>query len=187
MGLKVTMENGILKVTKGSLVVMKGVRDRNLYCLKGSTVTGILAASVGSDDDATRLWHMRLGHTGEKSLQALTKQGLLKGAKTCKMDFCEHCVLGKKTKVKLGTAIHRTEGILDYVHTDVWGPSKHTSLGGKNYFVSFVDDYSRRNWVYTMTHKSEVLDIFVEWKMSIELQTGRKIKLLRSDNEGVQE
>lgn len=62
---------------------------------------------------------MRLGHTGDKSLQALTKLGLLKGAKTCKMDFYEHCVLGKKTTVKFGTAIHCTKGILDYVHTDV--------------------------------------------------------------------
>ena len=43
-GLKVTLENGIPKVTKGSLVVMKGVRDRNLYYLKGSTVTGSLTA-----------------------------------------------------------------------------------------------------------------------------------------------
>jgi len=38
-GLKVTLENIILKVTKGSLVVMKGIRDRNLYYLKDSTVT----------------------------------------------------------------------------------------------------------------------------------------------------
>ena len=62
---------------------------------------------------------MRLGHAGEKSMQALAKQGLLKGAKTCKLEFCEHCVLGKKSKVKFGTAIHRTKRILDYVHTDV--------------------------------------------------------------------
>ena len=81
---------------------------------------------------------MRLGHTGEKSMQVLAKQGLLKGAKTCKLKFCQHCVLGKKTKLKFGTAIHRTKGILDYVHTDVW-----SSPGGKHYFVSFVDDYSR--------------------------------------------
>jgi len=64
--------------------------------------------------------------------------------------------------VKFGTAIHRTKGILDYVHTDVCGPSKNASLGGKHYFVFFVDDYSRRNWVYTMSHKSKVLGIFVE-------------------------
>ena len=78
-------------------------------------------------------------------MQALIKQSLLKGANTCKLKFCEHCVLGKKTKVKFGTAIHRTKGILDYVHTYVWGLSKNASLGGKHYFVSFVDDYSTRN------------------------------------------
>ena len=36
---------------------------------------------------------------GEKSLQALTKQGLLKGSRTYKLEFCEHCVIGKKIKV----------------------------------------------------------------------------------------
>ena len=43
-GLKVTLENKILKVTKGSIVVMKSVRDRDLYYLKVSTVTGALTA-----------------------------------------------------------------------------------------------------------------------------------------------
>jgi len=86
--------------------------------------------------------------------------------------------------VKFGTVIHRTKRILNYVHTDVWGPSKNASLRGKHYFVFFVDDYSRRNWMYTMSHKSEVLEIFVEWRRKIELQTGRKIKILRSDNGG---
>jgi len=38
--LKVTMENETLRITKGSMVVMKGVRDGNLYYLKGSTVNG---------------------------------------------------------------------------------------------------------------------------------------------------
>jgi hypothetical protein len=43
----------------------------------------------GDDADTTRLWHMRLGHAGEKAMQGLVKQGLLKGAKTCKLEFCE--------------------------------------------------------------------------------------------------
>ena len=73
---------------------------------------------------------MRLGHIGEKSSQTLTKKGLLQGAKTCKLEFCEHCVIGKKTKVKFGTAIHCTEEILNYVRTDVWGPTKVASIGG---------------------------------------------------------
>jgi transposase InsO family protein len=112
------------------------------------------------------------------------KQGLLKGAKTCKLDLCEHCVLGKQTRVKFGTAIHQTKGILDYVHSDVWGPTKTASMSGKHWFVTFVDDYSRRSWVYTMKHKDEVLGIFLNWKKMVENQTGKKIKVLRSDNGG---
>ena len=54
-GLKVTLEDRILKVTKGSLVVMKGIRYRNFYYLKGSTVTCSLTTSVVSDEDATQL------------------------------------------------------------------------------------------------------------------------------------
>ena len=59
-GLKGTLENGILKVTKGTMVVMKGIRNRNLYYLKSSTVTGILTIVVNSDEDATKLWHRDL-------------------------------------------------------------------------------------------------------------------------------
>ena len=69
----------------------------------------------------------------------------MNGAKTCKLEFYEHCVLGKKTMVKFGTAIHRTKVILDYEYTDVWGPFKNVSLEEKHYFVSFVNDYSGRN------------------------------------------
>jgi len=75
-------------------------------------------------------------------------------------------------------------GILDYIHTDVWGPTKMASIGANHYFVSFIDDYSRRCWVYTMKHKGEVLELFVEWKKNMEKNTGKKIKALHSDNGG---
>ncbi|KAI9164694.1 hypothetical protein LWI28_000363 [Acer negundo] len=80
-----TMEGGVLKVVRGALLAMKGTRQRNLYFLDGYTVTGRATVSSSSDDEASdtsRLWHMRLGHVGEKALQGLLKQGLLKGAKT---------------------------------------------------------------------------------------------------------
>ena len=88
---------------------------------------------------------MRMGHTREKYLQVLAKQKLLKGVKTYKLEFYEHCVIDKKTNVKFNTEIHRIEGILDYVHTDVWRSTKSASLGDNHYFVSFIDDYSRRS------------------------------------------
>ena len=186
-GYKVTIEGGVLKVVRGALLAMKGTQRGNLYFLDGHTVMERASACTSSSDDSSdtsRLWHMRLGHVGEKALQNLVKQEKLKGARSGKLDFCEHCVLGKQTRVKFGTAIHRTKGTLDYVHTDVWGPSQNASLGGKHWFVTFIDDFSRYVWVYTMKHKDEVLGIFLKWKKMIETQTGRKIKRLRSDNGG---
>ena len=89
----------VLKITKGSMVVMKGVRRNNLYYLKGSTVTGRVETSIFLDDVCIKVWQMRLGHGGEKSLQAPAKKGTLKDASTCNIEWSEHGVLDKK-KVK---------------------------------------------------------------------------------------
>lgn len=186
-GFRFQSEDGVMKIISGALVVMKGVRKNNrLYHYQGTTIIGTaaVASSDEQESEAAKLWHMRLGHAGQKSLNQLVKQGLLKGLQTSKLDFCEHCVKGKKTRVKFGTAIHNTKGILDYVHSDVWGPSKTPSLGGNHYYVTFVDDFSRRIWVYAMKTKDEVLGIFLKWKKMMETQTGRKIKHLRTDNGG---
>ena len=186
-GFEVRAKDGVMKIISGVLVVMKGIRKiNNTYHYKGRTVVGTVAAVTGGDrnSEAAKLWHMRLGHAGEKSLNLLIKQGLLKGVSSCKLDLCEHCINGKTTRVKFGTSIHKTQGILDYVHSDVWGPSKTRSLGGRHYYVTFVDDFSRRVWVYTLKTKDEVLGVFIKWKKMMETQTCRKIKHLRTDNGG---
>ncbi|KAG8485819.1 hypothetical protein CXB51_019218 [Gossypium anomalum] len=70
-GYRYTAKNGVLKISKGSLIVMKGQRKTaKLYILQGSTVTGDTAvvSSSLSDDDITKLWHMRLGHMSENGM-----------------------------------------------------------------------------------------------------------------------
>ena len=59
-------------------------------------------------------------------------------------------MLGKQTKVWFKATEHTTKGILYYVHTNVWGPTRDSSLGGTHYFVTFIDDFSRKVWVYFM-------------------------------------
>ncbi|KAG8483166.1 hypothetical protein CXB51_022143 [Gossypium anomalum] len=73
-------------------------KTAKLYVLQGSTVTGdaAVASSSLSDDDITKLWHMRLGHMSENGMVELSKRGLLDGQGICKLNFCEHCVLGSK-------------------------------------------------------------------------------------------
>uniref|UniRef100_A0A2N9GPN1 CCHC-type domain-containing protein n=1 Tax=Fagus sylvatica TaxID=28930 RepID=A0A2N9GPN1_FAGSY len=142
-------ENGIMKVSKGAMVVMTGQKiSSNVYKLLGNTILGGVAAVAESEDDDTLLWHMRLGHM----------------------------------KVRFKTATHKTKGILDYVHSDIWGPVRTPSKGGAQYFMSFIDDYSRKAWVYFLKNKSEAFAKFKIWKAEVENQTGRKIKCLRTDN-----
>ena len=85
---------------------------------------------------------MLLGHMGEHRMVELHKKKLLKGIKTCKLDLCKYCVFEKQNKVQFKIATHKTKGIIDYVHTNIWGPVQTTSLGGSVYFVSFINHYS---------------------------------------------
>ena len=73
LGLVVFIRDGVLKMTKGSMVVMKGVRWNNLYYLKGSTVTGQVETSNSSYDDCTNVWQVKVGHGG-KSLRKLLQR-----------------------------------------------------------------------------------------------------------------
>lgn len=77
---------------------------------------------------------------------------------------------------------HRTEEILNYVHSDVWGPTKEVSMDGSCYYVTCNDDFSRKVWAYFLKHKYEVFIKFKLWKAEVETQTSRKIRYLRSDN-----
>ena len=74
----------------------------------------------------------------------LHKRNLLKSVKTCKLDFYKFFVLGTQNRVQFKTAAHKTEGILDYVHPDVWGPVRTMSRGGHMYFVIFIDNFLER-------------------------------------------
>ena len=139
-----------------------------------------METSISSDDGYTQVWHVKVGHGGEKSLQALANKGSLEGAATCNL-VGEHGVLDKK-KVKFSTSTHRSEGLLDCVHVSVWGPIKTASLGGHRYFIFFSDNLSRHCWIYPMRQRCEALNMLVKWKGRMEKQTCRKINELHIGN-----
>ena len=98
------------------------------------------------------------------------------------LEFCETCAYGKSSRVKFGTGIQRTKGTLDYIPLDLWGPVRTQSPSGSRYFMSLVDDYSRKLWVFILKNKSDALMCFKQWKILVENQTRRKVKRLRTDN-----
>ena len=107
------------------------------------------------ESDSTVLWHMRLKHMGEHGIKKLHNRNLLKRIKICKLKFCKYYVFGKQNRVQFKTITYNIKEILDYVHIDVfWGPTRITSQKGHNYFMTFINDYSRKVWMYFMKYKS---------------------------------
>ncbi|KAH9652502.1 hypothetical protein KPL70_027122 [Citrus sinensis] len=103
--------------------------------------------------------------------------------KSVSLPFCEHCVISKQHRLKFNRSIARIKCILDLIHSDVW-ESPDISMGGAKYMVTFIDDYSRRCWVYPIKKKSDVFPVFKEYKAWVELESGKKIMCLRTDNGG---
>ena len=132
------------------------------------------------------IWHERMGHIGENRLRAMHNKGMVEYFLECNLevDFCEHFIYGKKNRVRFLFGLTRENGILELVHSDVFGPVSVPSLGGSMYYVSFIDDFSRKTWIYFLRKKTKVFEIFKEFKSLVENQTEKKIKLLRNDNGG---
>jgi hypothetical protein len=72
----------------------------------------------------------------------------------------------------------RAKGFLEIVHSDICGPMSTTSLSGHVYYVSFVDDYSRKTWIYLLKEKNAVFGKLKEFKALVENLTEWKIKTL---------
>ncbi|KAL2231326.1 UNVERIFIED_CONTAM: Retrovirus-related Pol polyprotein from transposon TNT 1-94 [Sesamum indicum] len=181
-GLEGRWGKGIMKIMKGSLVVFKAEKRRNLYLC--SVTYDSLAASVNMHDK-TVLWHKRFGHISQKGLEFLNKEGILSD-NIDKLPFCDDCVMGKQHRVHFPATPSPNPSmsscILDYIHADVWGPSKEPTHGGNRYFLSIVDNFSRKVFIFLLKHKYEVFEKFEKWKTLVENQTGKRLKSLRTDN-----
>ena len=73
---------------------------------------------------------------------------------------------------------------MDIFHSDVCGPLSSNSLSGYVYYVSFIDDFSHKTWIYLLKGKNEVFNKFNEFKALVKNHTERNIKTLWSDNNG---
>jgi hypothetical protein len=174
-------EDGVLKVSKGSLVVMKAdLKSANLYVLRGSSFSANVV--VAPNSETTKIWHMCLGHMSALGMSELKKRGLLNGCHSDTLDSCEHCIFSNHKRVKFSLGIHNTKNILDYLHADLWGPSPKVSLSGAHYMLTVIDDYSHRVRSYFLKHKSVAFESFKASKVMVEKQTKRKLKVLVINN-----
>ena len=175
------MGDGNWKLTNGSLVVARGRLCCSLYKMHAEFCAGQLNAV--EDDASPNLWHRRLAHVGEKGLNELAKKSLIPLAK-CKINPCDYCLFGKQHRVSFQKRSRRRDNKLELVHSDVCGPLEVESLGGNKYFLTFIDDSSRKTWIYFLRTKDQVFQQFQKFHAMVERETEMPLKCLRTDNGG---
>jgi hypothetical protein len=162
------------------------VQVKNLYKLDVEDCVALSTkAEKVQSQDISELWHRILGHLHHGALKIMQQisTGLPKGTLE-QRDTCKGCTLGKYTKASFHDKDSRAQVILERVHSDVCGPFSTTSTTKHKYYVIFVDDFSRKCWIFFMQKKDQTFAKFCEFKALVEKDTGRKVKALRSDNGG---
>ena len=142
--MKTTFDSDVCKITNGAMIVAHGKKEGTLYMTSSSAAS----ISISTSELDVTVWHQRLGHMSKKGMNSMPSKDELLGLKFINLDFCEDYVYKKKRRVSFSKARKplKTER-LELVHTDVWGKASVPSLGGSLYFVTFIDDSSRKVWI----------------------------------------
>lgn len=179
----------VFKDIKTRTTIGCGIRRGKLYYLdleSKSTKSLQQALAVGGSEDRKRkeIWlrHRRFGHASFRYLKRLFPS--LFTDIDISSFHCDTCELAKSHRASFPLRLNKSPFPFMIIHSDVWGPSKVTTLGGSRWFVTFIDDCTRMTWLCLMKSKSEVNSIFQKFHTRIETQYNRKIQIIHSDNGG---
>jgi hypothetical protein len=139
------------------------------------------------DDESSRIWHERFGHLNFRYMKQLRKERLVYGLPDIHFSkgVCEGCVLGKHSQEKFDKEKSQRDSTpLDLIHNDLMGPFPHPYIRKVRFVLIFVDDFSRFTWIYFLRKKSEVFQHLKDFKALVEIESGKKIKVLQTDNGG---
>lgn len=171
----------------GSVLLEGCMSNNNIYLLNlqpsfhpAAKKDNLVALKV-TQNTSMSLWHRRMGHLNPNYLKLLCKTAVgiqFSDKELCK---CEVCVAGKLTNKPFKANNNRAPKILQLVHSNVC-QVEDLSIGKVKYFVTFLDDHSRKIFVYMIKRKDEVPDIVLKFIALAENQTGEKLKVLRIDN-----
>jgi len=167
-----------------SLTLLEGLSEGGLYPLHFKSLSvnkqHALTAFLGVKTFAT-VWHSRLGHASQPVVSHLLQQFSLPISGVKHLDgVCESCQLGKSKQLPFQPSPHVSLCPLDLIHLDVWSCSTK-SLGGCSYYDLFIDDFSKFTWLYPIHNKSDVFQVFVQFKSLVENQFPSSTKQFQCD------
>ena len=174
-----------IRDSNNNSIVKVHMAKNRIFSLNIQTIDAkCLKANVQDD---SWCWHMRFEHLNFEVLKSMGDKNMVDGIPSINhpKQLCETCLLGKHARRSFPKeTTSRTSKPLQLVHTDVCGPIDPPSFGKRKYFLLFIDDFSRKTWVYFLKKKSEVFVAFKNSKELVEKESCYEIKSLSSDRGG---
>lgn len=177
---------------KNGNLIVDGNLDGNLYKINAKAVLckNDIANSASASGSSWNEAHRKLGHISLTSLKHILNKKLVEGIKIDKDEpvphelFCESCILAKAHRLPFPLqSIRKSKNFGDLTHSDVWGsPHVKQTPGGNQYFILFIDDYTRFVTVKLMKNKSCVKQQIMNYCNFIHTQHGRWPKKIKADN-----
>lgn len=174
--------NGCRITNKDNTLIATADLVNDMYQLNWNTDDKCYKTKVVDFD----LWHRRLGHMSYdymKNVQQIIDPSCNYEFKN-KMEACDICLKGKQCRLPFQHIGTRASEPLELVHSDLCGPMEVESLAGSRYFFTLIDDFTHKVFIYCLKRKDQVYETFVNFKNFVENQSGKKIKILRTDNGG---
>lgn len=191
-GFKFVGQNGVINVYDRDIVMFKAKLERGLYYVSPSVDVNVNQIENNRSDnrghEELMAWHEKFGHANidyiVKTSQLNAVGGLPRLKKIPNFE-CEPCKLNKYKRVSFKTSeFNNSKAPLELLFLDVWGPAQTIGRNGERYYVSILDDFSKRMFVFPISHKSDVFDVFIRHVKWAERSLGRKVKKIRTDNGG---
>ena len=185
-GFRLVFESNKFVPTKSGIYVGKGYMSNGLFKMNVMTIVSNFNNKNTSSAymlESSNIWHGRLGNVNFDILCKLMNLELLPKFNIYGNHKCEICVESKLTRASF-QIIERSTKPLELIHSDTCDLKYVQTRGGKKYFVTFIDDFTRYYYVYLLRSRDEALEKFMHYKNEVENQLVRKIKAIRSDRGG---
>jgi hypothetical protein len=192
-GVTILIQHGKCKVfhpTKG-LIIQSEMSTNRMFVVLATMMPKATTCLQVVIEDQSYLWHCRFGHVSFKGLRTLQSKRMVNGlpsglpSPVACAQVCTTCLIGKQHKESIPKrSLWRASQKLELVHADICGPINPASNINKRYFFSFINDFSRKTWIYFLHEKSEAFTMFKRYKACVEKETGAYLKCLRTDRGG---
>ena len=168
---KVMVEDNMMRVAESSgRLILKALMSQNrTFKIELNVIEHKYLSTSSSRDEW--IWHYRLGHLNFRDFIDLKKKNMVSGFLEIDIpnEVCEECVQAKQHKNSFSKdAGSKLKVVLEVIYSDVCRPVQVDSFGGNKYFVTFIDDFSRKLWTYLIKKKSEVIKVCTKFKSMVE-------------------